>query len=230
MGLKEAAVSWTGGKDSALACYEACLLGYKITNLVTFVPDPPQFLAHPLHVMKYQAEALDLPHVTLTIHEPFKESYGRAIDSLRKKYRASVLITGDITEVDGLPNWIRECSATSGMEVFTPLWGRDRLDLLRRLISSQFKVIFSCVKSPWLTENWLGRQLDQDALEQLCRVRRETGLDLCGEQGEYHTMVLDGPPFKKRIRIRDCSKHIADSLMYLDIHEIVLEEKSLESA
>jgi len=222
---RNATVLWTGGKDSSLAFYEAKLLGYEIVNLVTFVPSQPKFLAHPLRFMKYQAEALCLPHYTLEVNEPIKESYQKAIHSLKERYEIDTLITGDIAEVDGHPNWIRECSQYSGIDVLTPLWGCDRPKLLNRLLAYKFKAIFSCVKKPWFTDEWLGMELNKDSLKQLRTISTETGLDVCGEQGEYHTLVVDGPPFQRSIHVRAYSKRTEDSLMYIDIQEVVLQEK-----
>lgn len=202
-----------------MALYEAKLLGYEVRSLVTFVPSEPEFLAHPLSFMRYQAEALGLPHYTLEVNEPFKESYEKAIHSLVERHRVDTLITGDIAEIDGHPNWIRECSEYSGVNVLTPLWGDRRLELLNRLLSYKFKVIFSCVKKPWFTIEWLGRELNKNSLEQLLTLSVETGLDLCGEQGEYHTLTLDGPLFRKNIRIGKYSKEAKDSLMYINIEK-----------
>lgn len=224
--LGRTAISWTGGKDSALALYEAKLLGYEIVSLVTFVPaGKPEFLAHPIGFMTYQAEALGLPHCALEIDEPFKESYEKAIQFLRKEHGVVTIITGDIAEVDGQPNWMRECSKYSGVDVLTPLWGCDRLELVNRLLSYKFKVIFSCVKKPWFTDDWLGMEINKDSLEQLRTMNAETGLDICGEQGEYHTLVLDGPSFKKSIHINAYLKRARDFLMYIDIQKVALEEK-----
>jgi len=221
---KHTAVSWTGGKDSSLALYEAKLLGYAVTSLVTFAPNKPEFHAHPLDFMKYQADALGIPHYTLTIEEPFKESYEKAIHFLRERYGITTLITGDIAEVDGHPNWIRECSAYSGVNVLTPLWGCDRLELLNRLLTYRFKLIFSCVKKPWFTDDsLLGRELNKDSLEQLCRINAETGLDPCGENGEYHTIVVDGPLFKRKIRILKSRPVKMEGYWFLDIMDYRLE-------
>lgn len=220
-----AAVLWTGGKDSVLALYEARLSGLPIVNLVTFIPDGADFLAHPLFMMEAQAKALNLPHRTLTISEPFQENYEKAIASIRVNYGVETLVTGDISQVDGFPNWIRERSRPSGMKVFTPLWEKDRKTILNRLLSLHFKVIFSGVRKPWLTEDWLGREITESSLEQLKALGRETGLDLCGEQGEYHTLVLDGPGFYKRIKINEYSKGIRDDLAYLKIDRWGLGDK-----
>ncbi|MEJ2249802.1 MAG: diphthine--ammonia ligase [Candidatus Lokiarchaeota archaeon] len=223
--MKKASVLWTGGKDCSLAFYKALLSGYHILNLVTFVPTNANFLAHPLKVMKYQADALNLPHFPVEINEPYEESYEQAIAFLKEKFGITTLITGDIAEVDGNPNWVRECCKPSGVNVCTPLWGIDRYELIESLISFKFEIIFSCVKKPWFHEGWLGRKLNKDSLEQLLNLRVEAGLDICGEQGEYHTLVLDGPIFKKRLNIKSYSNCVKDDLIYIDIRKVIIEDK-----
>jgi len=222
---KNASVLWTGGKDSSLAFYEARLLGYKIVSLVTFVPDKPAFRAHPLAFMKYQADALGLPHYIWQVSEPFKKAYEKAIYSLRKKEGIDTLITGDIARIDGYPNWIKECSAYADIDVLAPLWGCDRLELLTRFLAYKFKGIFSCVKKPWFTDEWLGMELNKDSLDRLCAIHAKTGLDISGEEGEYHTLVTDGPLFKKSIHISAYTKHTKNSLMYIDIQKAFLMRK-----
>ena len=100
------AVLWTGGKDSSLASYEGKLLGYEAGSLVTFVLRGVEFRTHPLGFMRYQADALGIPHYTMEVTEPFEEGYKKAIRSLKEKHGVNTLITGDIAEVRGYPNWI----------------------------------------------------------------------------------------------------------------------------
>jgi len=213
---------WTGGKDCSLALHEARRDGYDVRCLVTFAPPEPKFLAHPPAFIKLQAEALALPHHLVSISEPFEKSYETALGRLRDELGIDTVITGDIAEVNGSPNWIRERSRPVGLQVYTPLWGRDRLTLLRQQLAGGFKIIFSCVNTRWLTQDWLGRELDDAAIAGLRGVREQTGLDLCGEEGEYHTLVTDGPTFKRPVRIRSHSKRTKDVLAYLEIHELEL--------
>ena len=222
---KRASILWTGGKDSALALHEAKLKGYDLVNLVTFAPAGETFRAHPLDFMALQAKALGIPHSIIEIREPFRKSYEDAICTLKKKDGIDILVTGDIAEVDGHPNWIRECSKPSGMEVLTPLWHSDRALLLERLMADGFKVIFSLVKKPWFTEDWVGKPLDNQAMELLHDKMIDIGLDMCGENGEYHTLVLDGPPFKTPIALEQWSMRVDGSLMYIDIHKAGLVDK-----
>ena len=222
--MQNAAMLWTGGKDSSMALYEADRNGYCVRCLVTFAPPAPDFLAHPLGFIRMQARALALPHCVLPIGAPFEKSYETGLCRLRDEMGINCVVTGDIAEVDGYPNWIRERSRAVGMSVHTPLWGRDRNVLLRQLLDRGFKARFSCVKTRWLNQSWVGRELNDSAITELRVVRERTGLDLCGEEGEYHTMVIDGPPFARGIDIRSYSKRAADSLAYMEIHELELIE------
>lgn len=210
-------VLWTGGKDSALALHQIEAQGYTVRSLVTFAPPNPQFLAHPIPIIRLQAKALDLPHHLIEIHTPYQEGYENAITSLEKEHRIDALVTGDIAEVDGQPNWIRECSRSAGVEVLTPLWGCDRAATLRTLLDRRFKVIFSCVKKPWFTGAWIGRELNEASFADLVALNKATGMDICGENGEYHTLVLDGPLFEHEIAIEAFSCCEQETLFHLGL-------------
>lgn len=220
--MENAAILWTGGKDSSLALYEANRNGYFVRCLVTFAPPETDFLAHPLGFIKMQAQALGLPHFVFPISVPFDSGYEISLRKLRDEMGIDCVVTGDIAEVDGYPNWIRERSNPVGMNVHMPLWGRDRNDLLRQLLDQGFKARFSCVRTRRLDESWVGRELNDFAIAELRVIGERTGLDLCGEEGEYHTLVTDGPQFTRGIDIRSYSIRTADSLAYMDICELEL--------
>lgn len=213
---------WTGGKDSALAMHRATVAGYRICCLITFAPPNSDFLAHPLPLIKLQAQALALPHHTLPITVPFDKKYEAGLRWLRDEMGITSVVTGDIAETDGQPNWIRERSQAVGLNVHTPLWEHDRATLLQDLLDSGFKAHFSCVKIRWFDASWINRELNAAAIDDLRLIRERTGLDLCGEEGEYHTMVIDGPCFTRGIDILSYSKRVTDSLAYMDIHELAL--------
>ncbi len=211
-----AAVLWTGGKDSALAMHEAQRAGCNITLLVTFAPPNETFLAHPLPFIRKQAAAIGLPHRVIRVRAPFRRGYEKGIRLLMEKNDIGTLITGDIAEVGGQPNWIRQCAEPLGVEVLTPLWGRDRLALLKRLLTLKFRIIFSCVKKPWLTPRWAGRLINEKAVAELRDLRKKNGIDLCGENGEYHTLTLDGPMFQRRLRIVLSSRRTKNEMTFLE--------------
>lgn len=176
---RRAAALWTGGKDCSLALHEARKSGLDVSELVTFAPPSPVFLAHPLPFLKRQAAAMGLRHRVITIRPPAEDGYTKAVKALRRE-GIGTLVTGDIAEVGGRPNWMREVSRGTGIEVRTPLWGRDR-----RAVEE----FASLVPAP----------------------------DLCGENGEYHTLVLDGPIFKKALRLDAFDAGERDGMMYMEI-------------
>lgn len=223
-----AAVLWTGGKDSALALHEAWRTGCRVRCLVTFAPPEAEFLAHPLAFMQLQAEALGLPHFRWPVHAPFHEGYEAGLRWLKETMGIDTVVTGDIADVGGHPNWIRERSRPVGMDVITPLWGRDRSELLERLLALRFKVIISCIDTRWLTADWVGRELDPSAIAGLRAVRDRNGLDLCGEEGEYHTLVTDAPDFHRPLRLAASQVRERDGLAYLEIERAELMHQSPE--
>ncbi len=220
---RTAAVLWSGGKDCALALREARRGGWSIRCLATFVPPDATFRAHPLDVMRRQAEAMGLEHVCIEIREPFDAAYHAGIERLRAERGVAALVTGDIAEVDGRPNWIRQCAAGTGVEVLTPLWHAPRETLLARLIGEGFVAMISAVRGPALTAEWLGRILDETAVTELRRLNAAHGLDPCGENGEFHTIVLDGPGFARRLTVADARPHRQGDLTYLEFGRVELE-------
>lgn len=217
---------WTGGKDSALALLEATRSGCDVRCLATFAPPNPDFLAHPLPVIEAQAEALQLPHYVLDVREPFEKGYEAALNALRDGFGVDGVVTGDIAEIDRKPNWIAERARAIGMQAWSPLWKARRDELLRRFIAAGFRAVISCVDTRWLGQDWAGRFLDRQAIEELEHVRRHNGLDLCGENGEYHTMVVDGPMFASSISIAVRTRRTAGSLAYIDVDELSLIPKA----
>jgi uncharacterized protein (TIGR00290 family) len=215
---KRAAALWTGGKDCSLALHEAKKAGFEVQELLTFAPPSPVFRAHPIPFLKRQAEAMGLPHRIVEIEGAIREGYERAMRALREE-GIGVLVTGDIAEVEGQPNWVREVAKAGRLEVLTPLWGRERKEVLSSLLNSGFKAVFSLVKEPWFTREWVGRPIDACAVEDLVRLSRD-GLDVCGENGEYHSLVLDGPTFKESLRIDAFEVRERDGMFYMDIREI----------
>ena len=200
---EKCAVSWTGGKD----CNLALLAAWRdptldVVALVVFRPEDAEFRAHPLSLMEAQAGSLGLPllHVTIPRDAPsYKEAYVRGMRQLRDERGVTVIATGDMDLVGSMArNWIEECGEEAGLRAFLPLWQSDREANLRRLIDEKFRVVFSCVKSPWFDASWIGRCVDEASVAEMRAIAASTPadakpLDLGGERGEYHTMCVDGP-------------------------------------
>lgn len=224
--FEKSAVLWTGGKDSCLALCEAGKAGYSIDSLITFAPENPAFLAHPIGFMQMQSEALALPHRIILIKKPYAESYSQAFTLLKEKYQINTVFTGDIDEVDGHFNWVRQYSNDAKIYVKTPLWKMERLEIMERLLEYKFRIIFSCVKKSIFPDAWVGKEIAKDTLDQLKEMNKLKGIDICGEQGEYHTMVLDAPFFRKSIHVDSFSKQEKDDVIYMNMGRISLRDKS----
>ena len=206
-GARPTAVSWTGGKD----CNLALLIAWRdptlrVTSLVVFRPQDAAFRAHPLDLAEMQAASLGLPlrHVIIDGAD-YKASYVAGMRRLREQGIA-VIATGDVDLVGTMRrNWIEECGEEAGVAAFLPLWRADRGELLRRMLEEGLEIVFSCVKAPWFDASWIGRRLDDAtlaAMEAVAATERGDGvpaLDLGGERGEYHTMVVDGPLYAHRV-------------------------------
>jgi diphthine-ammonia ligase len=184
-----------------------------VTDLVTFAPPNGSFRAHPLMVMRAQAAALRIPHRVIEIAEPYEAGYFLAFEALAAEGVTHV-ITGDIDRVDGRPNWVRERCAGLPIEVVTPLWDRDRASILEELRARGFRVVISCVRPP-LPASLCGQFLD-DALPAI----RASGADLCGENGEYHTLVVDGPGFARPITLDAAPVTGEDGLTTLSVRGV----------
>ena len=203
---KKAAVLWTGGKDSALALQISLNL-YDIRGLVCFVPtDNRQFYAHPTELMELQAQKIGIPIEFIPISEPYKQSYRQQIETIRDT-GIEVLITGDISTVDGMPNWIEEV-AEDLVEIYKPLWELDRHAILDTLISNKFKVVCSLAYKKHFQPTITGRYFDTELISEL----KQLQVDACGEQGEYHTWVLDAPFFNEPVQLE--GTRVVDAVEY----------------
>ena len=200
--LPRAAVSFTGGKDCHLALYRASK-EYKIVCLVVFHPKDKKFRAHPIEWQRTQAQALGLPlHMYCTDASStggcYRKAYAKAIRQLQHEHQIEALITGDIDLIgDAKSNFISDVCAeyVPEIQVVLPLWQQPRRILLEEM-SKTMEIIFSCVKSPF-DSSWIGRRLlHPDDLQQF------EAIDLTGENGEYHTMVLYAPTmYKHRLKL-----------------------------
>lgn len=198
---EKAIVLWSGGKDCNLALQLAKEEGYEITALVTFYSRSTEFRAHPKEWMNLQSKSLGIPHIMLEIQEPFAENYELQLQKLKDQLGITLAVSGDISEVHGNLNWISERAQTVGMKTFLPLWHKERGDVMALLMRFNFEVVLSMVKAPWLDEDFLGRRLNAELIEEFSLLGVQNGLDLCGEQGEYHTMVLSGPEYRSPISL-----------------------------
>jgi diphthine-ammonia ligase len=215
------AVSWSGGLESSLACHKVIKEGHDVACLVTFVLGPYwPAMGHPPQIMRLQSESMGIPLIMLKIEEPYKEGYRKAIANLIETRGIEGIVTGDIYVVDDVHgNWMESVTEGLDIKVMMPLWERDTSEVLDDEMSSGFRAVFTCVKEPFFTEEWIGRELNKGTVKDLRASAEKNGMDPCGENGEYHTMVIDGPIFKKPIKIPEFTREKSEARFYMKVTE-----------
>jgi uncharacterized protein (TIGR00290 family) len=175
-------------------------------------------------MMSLQSEALGIPHVALKVEEPYKETYRQSISSVVRTEEIQGIVTGDIW-IEEHRRWMEDVCEGLGIHVIMPLWNENTHDILDAVVSNEFRPVFTCVKEPWFDADWLGRQLDSQRVEALKSLHDRFGIDVCGEKGEYHTMVLDGPIFKRSIRIEEFTVKRKNTVLLMSPNRLSLQSK-----
>ena len=216
----------SGGKDSVLALFRAQKMGHSIEVLGTMIPersDSYMFHFPNIHLTDYVAKALEIPLVTAQT-SGIKE---KELDDL-KKLVASLdvdgVVTGAIQSTYQKQRIDRICDEL-GIESVAPLWHQDPLDLMKELIDLKFKVIIIGVYAYGLDQTWLGQEINPETLEKLVELHEKYQISLVGEGGEYESLVLDAPIFKKRIEIVQTESTYENNSGVLFIKEAKLAEK-----
>lgn len=93
-----------------------------------------------------------------------------------------------------------------GLEIISPYWHVNELEYMKEIVSLGFKVIISGVFADGLDESWLGREIDDTAIEEIVELNKKYYVDIAFEGGEAETLVIDGPIFKKSIKILDAER------------------------
>eukprot|EP00804_Cyclotella_cryptica_P002291 CCRYP_004026-RA/>CCRYP_004026-RA protein AED:0.34 eAED:0.25 QI:0/0/0/1/1/1/2/0/263 len=240
------AISWTGGKDCNLALLHAWRDGnFDVRYLIVFRLGTKQFKAHPLKFMEAQARSLDLRLIIVDFPDvvvDWMDAYVEGIGKVRDEYGVQVISTGDINLVGMMQrNWMERACEGAGIKCHLPLWDIDKEKALNAMLDEGFEIIFSCVKAPFFDETWINRKLDQTALQEMKEIiergltddQLKSGLkplDLCGERGEYHTIVemdLSPEAQKEETPVTDWKGNIHNSNC---IWTISLKETEVEVA
>ena len=214
---RKAFVSWSGGKDSALAYYNAIKNdGIEIAYLLNMLSENgTHSRSHHLSVaaLRSQAEAMGIPIVQRQARWGGYEEEFKSALAIFKEEGIQTGVFGDI-DVQEHRDWVERVCSESGLNAMLPLWQRSRKALMDEFIAVGFKAVIVAVKLQCLGSEWLGRQLDRQFVEDMKRLPQ---VDLCGENGEYHTFVYDGPIFKVPVAFSAGEKMHTQTHSFLDI-------------
>ena len=194
--------NWSGGKDSALALFEVLQNTDKmnIESLITTVNrENGRISMHGVReeLLDLQAKSIGLPLKKVLLPQmPTMEEYNAQMKAMLMEYvnaGVSRSIFGDIF-LEDLRKYRDEKLMEVGMSGLYPLWKMDTKKIMKRFIKLGFKSVVVCVNSSVLDQSFLGRELNNSFIQDL-----PENVDVCGENGEYHTFVYDGPIFKAPI-------------------------------
>lgn len=195
----KAAVLWTGGKDSALACYKA-QKNHDVAMFVNFIWEKPS-MSHPSLITKLQSEAIREQFLWDRLQPPYPESYRESILELKNEYGIEAVVTGDITADTFHGKWIDEVCKDTGVSGHQAPVGARTGEANGGNTCEWFESHFHMRERALVHQEWLGRTIDEKCLQDLQALHEKNGVDLCGEFGEYHTMVVDAPFFTKTIQM-----------------------------
>ena len=192
--------SWSGGKDSAMAYYRAVQSGMTPKRLLTmFQEDEEVSKSHalPLNVVQAQAKRLGVP---LMIRGAGWDDYeAKFIDAMDECRDDGIThgVFGDI-DLQGHLEWVQKTCAKSDIVPIHPLWQEPRRSILEELLAVGFEAVIVVVNTNMMPAKYIGRTFTRQLMDEL----EALGIDSCGENGEFHTVVIDGPIFSCRVPVK----------------------------
>lgn len=218
--------SWSGGKDSCFAYYLATQQDHQVIGIFTMMMNESKSNFHmiPSGIIDAQAQSMSVPLIKKTT---YPQMYEHDFKTLLKEFKANGaegLVTGDIYEVAGHEEgWLGRVCKEVGLVPIKPLWMGDTKKLYLDFLKTGFKATVVRTKLDLLGEEWLGRVLDKKFYDDILKLGN---VDVCGEGGEYHTVITDGPTFRNVIELTQTEKHKLDGgFGYLEIKQYKVTPK-----
>jgi len=215
-GDEKHAVLWSGGKDSCMALWRARETGVRVAGLVNFFDEASErvrFHAVRAGLIAEQARALGLELFQYaTGPDTFTSLFGEALKKLEARGYAGV-VAGDL-HLEDVRQWNEEQAAAAGLRLVEPLWHRGGLPMLEAFVAAGFRAVLTSCDDRWSDILRPGREIDQKFIAD---VSRAPGLDPCGENGEYHSFVFDGPLFSHPVKWSPGEMRRANGFSQLDL-------------
>lgn len=207
--------SWSGGKDSSLALNLAIQDGARAGLLVTMLTEGGErSRSHGLRreLLEAQAASIGVPIAfAATTWDGYEEALTAELVAARQRGLLRGVF-GDI-DIDSHREWVERVAAAAGTTAVHPLWQRDRAELMHDVLGLGFRAVVVAVRDGVLPTSLLGETIDAAMLEEFERA----GVDLAGENGEFHTCVVDGPIFSHPIEVDRGETVLRDGVWFIDL-------------
>jgi diphthine-ammonia ligase len=213
--MKRTLVSWSGGKDSCYAAIQALKAGYTPVVLLNVLNEEGSFSrSHriPKTILEAQAKLFQTPISLISASwQDYETKFTAALKNLKEQYHLEAAIFGDIN-LQAHRDWEEKVCAVARLEAVLPLWQQDRKKLVQEMLHSGIQtMIVSC--NDTMGERFLGKYLSLEVVSEL----EALGIDPCGENGEYHTLVTDCPLFQTPIHVRVVQKLKHEAYWFADL-------------
>jgi len=209
------ALMWSGGKDSALALHRARAAGLQVTRLVNIhdaATRRVRFHATRVEMIQAQADAVRIELRAIGSGWPdFEARLLAELGALRSESFAGVVF-GDIHLAD-VRAWFQDRVEAAGLAHIEPIWGEDPAGLLSEFVEGGGRAVITCIDLGRLDSSWLGRIIDESFVAEIT----STGVDPCGENGEYHSFAFQGPVFARRVNWKPGEKRSEAGFSQLDV-------------
>jgi diphthine-ammonia ligase len=217
--------SWSGGKDGCLAVHRAVRDGMEVRYLAnTVTADGHRSCSHGIGaaVIRRQAEAIG---ITIYQQPTGDNDYRERFLEMLAVFRDDGVSGGVFGDIDFEPHreWVEAVCAEAGMTAHLPLWQEDQRRLLDEFIDAGFVSVVVAVKKDLLGPEFLGRVIARDFLADVAALDR--GITPCGEAGEFHSLVVDGPLFRQRLELTGTATVTRGDHHFLDIGGVELKAK-----
>ena len=191
--------SWSGGKDSCFALMQAIKQGFEPRVLLNVLNEAGKISrSHgiPSAILYAQAKSANLPiHLISSSWNDYEKNFIEALTYLTKTHQLTHAIFGDI-DLQPHRDWEEKVCTVAGLQAVLPLWQQDRKALVMQMLKSGIEtIIVSC--NEVMGKRFIGQQLTDTLVDEL----ESLGIDACGENGEFHTLVSNCPLFTKRIKV-----------------------------
>jgi ABC transporter with metal-binding/Fe-S-binding domain ATP-binding protein len=197
---------FSGGKDSVLASYKAITSGHEIACLIVVISkNPESYMYHVpnIELTKLQAEAMEIPIIireSAGIKEEELKDLKAGIEDAIDEYGITGLVNGAIYS-NYQRSRVEEICSELGIKCLSPLWKQKPKDMLIEMVENGFRIIMSAVAAGGLGPEWLGKEITSAAIEELSKLHETCYVCTGGEGGEFETLVIDSPLFKKQLEI-----------------------------
>tara|TARA_S200000501_G_scaffold377699_1_gene437058 strand:+ start:303 stop:974 length:672 start_codon:yes stop_codon:yes gene_type:complete len=189
-------ISWSGGKDSCLALYKSIKRKLNVKLLLTSLDEKgSKIRSHGISkdLMFHQSQCLGIKIKFIkSSWENYEKNFIKEL-KLAKKNNFNLGVFGDIDLIEH-KNWEEKVCEIAGISAHLPLWKESREKLVREFLYKGFKARVVCVDNRFLNNDYVGCEFDKYFISNLPK-----NVDICGENGEFHTFVYDGPIFKKPV-------------------------------